>query len=90
MNYVKLRIQVNQLWKCHRHGVDLPPLDKVWLQEQVFKTLSEVSDKNARELFKHLAFDFRLDILDDVQFTDWLDFARDYGFAVKDNEPSEP
>jgi len=90
MKYSQFSGQVRQLWKCHRYGVDITPASfKGWLETRVYDQIAEVSDKNAKELYKHLAHDFRMDPLEALQFSDWLDFARDYGFAIKSVEPSE-
>lgn len=84
MRYVQLRNQVRQLWADHHGGVPCAPVSyKTWLQTRASDALMEYTDRNAKELYKHLSFDFNMDPIEATQFEDWIDFARQYGFAVK-------
>lgn len=86
MKYQQLRDQIRQLWRDHAGGVPLAPVGvKTWIQERVGDAMMEYTDHNAGELAKHVAFDLRLSPVETVQFVDWLMFARDYGFAAKED-----
>lgn len=87
MKYQQLYGQVRQLWRDHAGGVPLAPVSvKTWIQERTADALLGYSDKNAAEIYKHIAFDLKLSPVETVQFTDWIAFARDYGFATKEED----